>query len=69
MREDGRKFVKNIFHDSEVKITGTDINKIMSKMSCFGNNNRQIKKNYIIEKIKIFFKKYFGLIYKEDIEK
>ena len=64
-----RKFVKNIFRNGEVKTTGTDIDKIMPKMSRFGNNDRQVKKNRIINKIKTFFEKYFGLIHKEDVEK
>ena len=55
------KFLENTFRLGEVKTVGTDINKIMPPMSRFGGGNRTRKKQTIIEKIKNFFEKYFGI--------
>ena len=56
-----RKFLDNSFRDGEVKTTGTDIEKILPPMRRFGGGNRAEKKQTIIEKIKKFFEKYFGI--------
>ena len=58
--EETRKFLDATFRDGEVKTVGTDIDKIMPAMSRFGGN-REKKKLGIIEKIKAFFEKYFGI--------
>ena len=55
------KFLENTFRYGELKIVGTDINKIMPPMSRFGGGNRTNKKATIIAKIKMFFEKYFGI--------
>ena len=31
-------------------------------MSRFGGNNREVKKQTVIDKLKLFFEKYFGLV-------
>lgn len=59
--EETRKFLDATFRDGEVKTVGTDIDKIMPAMSRFGGGNREKKKLGIIEKIKAFFEKYFGI--------
>lgn len=59
--EETRKFLDNAFREGEVKIVGTDIDKIMPPVSRFGGGNRDEKKENIIRKIKIFFEKYFGV--------
>ncbi len=59
--EETRKFLDATFRDGEVKTIGTDIDKIMPAMSRFGGGNRDKKKMGIIEKIKAFFEKYFGI--------
>ncbi|MBQ6408614.1 MAG: type I restriction endonuclease subunit R [Butyrivibrio sp.] len=59
--EETRKFLDNAFREGEVKIVGTDIDKIMPPVSRFGGGNRAEKKNTIIQKIKEFFEKYFGI--------
>ena len=59
--EETRKFLDATFRDGEVKTVGTDIDKIMPAMSRFGGGNREKKKMGIIEKIKAFFEKYFGI--------
>lgn len=56
-----RKFLDNSFRDGEVKTTGTDIEKILPPMSRFGGGNRAERKQTIIDKIKKFFEKYFGI--------
>lgn len=56
-----RKFLENSFRDGQVKTTGTDIEKILPPMRRFGGGNRTEKKQTIIDKIKKFFEKYFGL--------
>ncbi|MBR3721252.1 MAG: hypothetical protein IKN12_00640 [Selenomonadaceae bacterium] len=55
-----RKFLDATFRDGEVKTTGTDIDKILPAMSRFGGG-RDRKKTGVIEKIKAFFEKYFGI--------
>lgn len=56
------KFVENAFRDGAIRTTGTDIDKILPAMSRFGGGNRQEKKKTVIEKLKDFFEKYFGII-------
>jgi len=41
---------------------GTDVDKIMPPVSHFGGSSRAVKKQGIIEKLKRFFEKYFGVI-------
>ena len=59
--EETRKFIDNSFRDGQVKTTGTDIEKILPPMRRFGGSNRTERKKSIIEKIKKFFEKYFGI--------
>lgn len=59
--EETRKFIDNSFRDGQVKITGTDIEKILPPMRRFGGGNRNERKQTIINKVLKFFEKYFGL--------
>lgn len=59
--EETRKFLSNSFRDGQVKINGTDIEKILPPMRRFGGGNRTERKQTIIEKVVKFFEKYFGL--------
>lgn len=61
--EETRKFIDNSFRDGVLKTTGTDIDGILPPVRRFGGgtNNRQVKKQSIIEKLSKFFEKYFGL--------
>ena len=59
--EETRKFLENAFREGEVKTVGTDIEKLMPPVSRFGGGNRAQKKQTIIEKLKAFFEKYFGI--------
>ncbi|MEQ3507059.1 type I restriction endonuclease subunit R [Enterococcus cecorum] len=56
-----RKFIENAFRDGEIKTTGTDIDKLMPPVSRFGGGNRAVKKQGIIDKLKAFFEKFFGI--------
>lgn len=59
--EETRKFVANAFRDGALKTTGTEIDKLMPPVSRFGGGGRAQKKQGVIEKLKAFFEKYFGL--------
>lgn len=59
--EEARKFVDNAFRDGAFKTTGTEIDKLMPPVSRFGGGGRAKKKQGVIEKLKAFFEKYFGL--------
>ena len=59
--EETRKFLENAFREGEVKTVGTDIDKLMPPVSRFGGGNRAQKKQTIIDKLKAFFEKYFGI--------
>lgn len=57
-----RKFLENAFRDGEVKTTGTDIDKLMPPVSRFGGGGaRAKKKQTVIEKLKGFFDRFFGI--------
>ena len=61
--EETRKFVENAFRDGVLKTTGTDIDRLMPPVSRFsGGGSRDKKKQTVIEKLKAFFEKYFGLV-------
>lgn len=59
--QDTRKFIENAFRIGEIKTSGTDIDKIMPPISRFGGGGRIKKKQSIINKMKVFFEKYFGI--------
>ena len=56
-----RKFLENAFRDGEIKTAGTDIDKLMPPVSRFGGGNRDQKKQTIIDKLKAFFERFFGI--------
>lgn len=59
--EETRKLMDNSLRDGTLKTTGTDIDKIMPPVSRFGGG-RAVKKQGIIDKLRKFFEKYFGLV-------
>ena len=61
--EETRRFLEKAFEDGEIRETGTDIDRIMPPVSRFGGggNNRAAKKKTVVEKLKGFFEKYFGV--------
>jgi len=61
--DEAQKFIENSFRDGGIKTTGTDIDKILPPISRFsGGSNRALKKQTVIDKLKGFFEKYFGVI-------
>ena len=57
-----RKFLESAFRDGEIKTTGTDIDRLMPPVSRFGGGGaRAKKKQSIIEKLKHFFERFFGI--------
>ena len=61
--EETAKFIENAFRDGVLKTTGTDIDKIMPPVPLFGGGgNRAEKKKGILEKLKGFFERFFGLL-------
>ena len=59
--EETRRYMTSAFRDGTLKTTGTDIDRIMPPVSRFGGGDRMKKKRTVIEKLKAFFEKYFGL--------
>ena len=56
-----RKFIEDSFKSGEIRTVGTDIDKLMPPTSRFGSGNRAAKKQSIIDKLKGFFEKFFGV--------
>ena len=59
--EETRKFMENAFRDGAIKTTGTDIDRLMPPVSRFGGGNRATKKQGVIDRLKTFFDKFFGI--------
>lgn len=61
--EETKKLMENAFRDGVLKTTGTDVDKILPPVSRFGGGgSRDKKKQTVINKLRNFFEKYFGLI-------
>ena len=56
-----RRFMDSAFRDGFVKTTGTDIDGLMPPISRFGGGNRADKKRTVIEKLRAFFDRFFGI--------
>ena len=56
-----RRFMDSAFRDGSVKTTGTDIDGLMPPISRFGGGNRAEKKRTVIEKLRAFFDRFFGI--------
>lgn len=56
-----RKYLANAFRDGEIKTVGTEIDKLMPPVSRFGGGGRAQKKQGVIDKLKSFFDKFFGI--------
>ena len=59
--DETRRFMESSFRDGSVKTTCTDIDRLMPPISRFGGGNRAEKKQTIIEKLKGFFDRFFGI--------
>ena len=60
-KEETEKFIKNSFRDGYIKILGTEIEKVLPPMRLFGGGDKIKRKQGIVDKMLIFFNKYFGL--------
>ena len=61
--EETKKFIDNAFRDGELKTTGVGIDSLLPPMRRFGGgSNRAAKKQTVIEKLKAFFEKFFGIV-------
>ena len=61
--DETKKFIDNAFRDGELKTTGVGIDSLLPPMRRFGgNSNRAEKKQTVIEKLKAFFEKFFGIV-------
>lgn len=61
--EETRAFIANAFRDGTLKSTGTAFAGILPSVSLFddGGNARARKKGAVLEKLRVFFEKYFGV--------
>lgn len=59
--DETRRFLENAFREGEVKTVGTDIDKIMPPVSRFGGGNRANKKKNVIDRLKAYFDKFYGV--------
>lgn len=59
--EETRTFIENSFRDGVLRTTGIDIDRILPPVSRFGGGNRSEVKKTVIELLKEFFEKYFGV--------
>lgn len=59
--QEARKFIENSFKNGLVKTTGTDIEKILPPTSRFTGGDRDKKKQKVIDRILVFFDKFYGL--------
>lgn len=62
--EKTRKFIENAFRDGLLRTTGTDLDSILPAVSIFNKAglSRSQKRLNVIELLKSFFQKFFGLI-------
>jgi len=56
-----KKELIEAFREGEVKTVGTDIDKIMPPVSRFGGTNRAAKKKAVIDRLKDYFDKFYGV--------
>lgn len=59
--EETKTFIENSFRDGVLRTTGIDIDRILPSVSRFGGGNRSEVKKTVIERLKEFFEKYFGV--------
>ena len=64
-----RKFLEDAFRDGEIRTIGTDIDTLMPPVSRFGGGKRAEKKQTVVDKLKGFFSKFFGVANGSFVEK
>ena len=60
--EETRQFIGNALQAGELKTNGIDIDRLMPPVSRFGGGNRTAKKQGVIDRLKAFFEKFFGVV-------
>ncbi len=61
--DEARAFVDRAFRDGQLKATGTAITRILPPVSRFTkNSNHGVKKQTVIEKLTVFFERFFDLL-------
>ncbi len=62
-RTETKDFIDNAFRNGAIPSTGTAVTKILPPVSRFSkNNNHSSKKETVLNKLTLFFERYFGLI-------
>jgi type I site-specific restriction-modification system R (restriction) subunit len=59
--DETRRFLDNAFRDGEIKTIGTDIDKLLPPVSRFGSGNRANKKKIVVDRLKAYFEKFYGI--------
>lgn len=60
--EETYTFVKNSFEQGRVETNGTEVSSLLPPMNMFSkDNDRQIKKNRVIDRLLEFFDKFFSI--------
>ena len=60
--DETRAFIANAFRDGAIPTTGTAITRILPPVSRFSrDNNHSARKHAVLEKLGMFFERYFGL--------
>ena len=61
-KEETYRFIHSSFEQGRVETNGTEVSSILPPMSMFTpNNDRQEKKNKVIDKLLEFFDKFFSI--------
>ena len=61
-KEETYKFIERSFEQGRVETNGTEVSKVLPPMSMFTpNNDRQEKKNKVVDKLLEFFDKFFSI--------
>ncbi len=61
--DETKVFVDNAFRDGAIPVTGTAITKILPPVSRFNkNNDHAVKKQTVLDKLGVFFERFFGLL-------
>ena len=61
--DETKLFIENAFRDGAIPVTGTAITNILPPVSRFNrNNSHAVKKQTVLDKLSMFFERFFGLI-------
>ena len=61
--DETKSFIADAFRDGAIPVAGTAITKILPPVSRFSkNNDHAVKKRTVLDKLRAFFERFFGLI-------